>query len=174
MQKLRPRITEDEFEVVKEYRNRNKGIAGECEAVGIDLNDVKHYWYKGEHYSINAKGSGDISLQDVMSGIVEEMKSYAPVYPSILYPNISDPHLLVISPADVHLNKLCSAFETGDEYTIEIACNRVKDGVTELLKKATPYNIDKILFIVGNYILHKDNEKSTTTACTFQDTQIIC
>jgi len=173
MQKSRPRLTEDEFEIVKEYRNRNKGIAGECEAVGIDLKDVKHYWYKGEHYSINAKGAEAVALQDVMNSIIEEMKSYAPTYPSILYPNISDPHLLVISPADVHLNKLCSAFETGDEYTIEIACKRVKDGIIELLKKATPYNIDKILFIVGNDILHTDNAKSTTTSGTFQDTQLM-
>lgn len=37
-------------------RRENQGIFEECESVGIDVDKVKHYWYKGEHYSINVKG----------------------------------------------------------------------------------------------------------------------
>ena len=36
-------------------RRVNSGINQECEAVGIDIDKVKHYWHKGEHYSINVK-----------------------------------------------------------------------------------------------------------------------
>lgn len=173
MKEIRPRISEDEYEVVKSYRERNKGITGECEAVGIDLKNVNHYWYKGEHYSINAKGAQENGYLQIRESVIADVKNYAPVYPSIIYPEVKDGHLLVISPADVHLNKLCSAFETGDEYTIEIACTRVKEGVSELLRKASVYNVDRILFIVGNDILHTDNAKSTTTSGTFQDTQMM-
>lgn len=31
------------------------GLAQECEAVGIPVESVGHYWYKGKHYSIHAK-----------------------------------------------------------------------------------------------------------------------
>ena len=40
-------------------RETDKGIIDECRNVGIDIDKVKHYWYKGEHYSINVKGSND-------------------------------------------------------------------------------------------------------------------
>ena len=112
-------------------------------------------------------------LVDAIEQLIEKAKTYAPVYPSILYPEYLDGHLLVISPADIHINKLASAYETGDEYNIEIAINRVKEGVTGLLNIVRPFNIDKILFIAGNDILHTDNTTSTTTRGTFQDTQKI-
>jgi hypothetical protein len=37
-------------------KRENKGVFDECESVGIDVDKVKHYWYKGEHYSINVRG----------------------------------------------------------------------------------------------------------------------
>jgi hypothetical protein len=37
-------------------RRVDKGILAECESVGIDVDKVKHYWYKGKNYSINVKG----------------------------------------------------------------------------------------------------------------------
>lgn len=58
-------------------RRLNNGINQECEAVGIDIEKVKHYWYKGEHYSINVKG--DIENQkelDFDKVISECMQQY--------------------------------------------------------------------------------------------------
>ena len=40
-------------------RRVDKGIFDECEKVGIDVEKIKHYWYKGKHYSINVKGESD-------------------------------------------------------------------------------------------------------------------
>ena len=170
---IRPRLTEDEYEVIKAYRERNKGISEECGAVGIDLKDVNHYWYKGEHYSINAKGAGQITVQEVFEKIVQEIKEYAPVYPNIYYPEIKDGHLLIIDPADVHLGKLCSAFETGEDYHGQIAVQRVIDGVHGILNKVHGFNIDKVLLVIGNDILHVDTPKSTTTSGTFQDSHLM-
>lgn len=144
----------------------------ECANVGIPLNDVNHYWYKGEHFSIHVNNK-KFDLWDLKNAIVEEMANYSPKYPVIKYPKVKDGHLLVIDPADVHIGKLCKAFESGDEYNHKIAIDRVKSGVLGILDKARPYNIDKILFIVGNDILHVDNAKSTTTSGTFQDTELM-
>lgn len=151
---------------------KHEALKKEAEEIGIPVEDIKHYWHKGKHFSIFAKNK-EISFEDLKNEIIESVKKHSPKYPKIIYPKYKDAHLFVISPADVHLNKLCSAFETGDEYTIEIAVNRVKEGIVSLLSKVKPYNIDKILLIMGNDILHTDNAKSTTTSGTFQDTQIM-
>lgn len=150
----------------------HKALENECEQVGIDLKDVKHYWYKGKNFSIFSKGE-EISLWDLKDKIVDEIKNYAPKYPIIKYTKEKEGHLLVISPADIHIGKLCKAFETGDEYNHKIAIDRVKSGVTGLLEKSKGFKIDKILLIVGNDILHVDNAKSTTTSGTFQDTELM-
>jgi hypothetical protein len=151
---------------------KHEALKKQAEEIGIPIEDIKHYWHKGEHFSIFAKNK-EIGLEELKEEIINQVKKYAPKYPILKYPKYVDAHLLVISPADVHINKLCSAFETGDEYTIEIAVNRVKEGVLSLLKRISFYNVDKILFIIGNDILHTDNPKSTTTSGTLQDTQIM-
>lgn len=151
---------------------QHKALREECDKVGIPTDDVRHYWYKGEHFSIFA-GNKKIDLWALKDAIVEDMAQYAPKYPKIKYKKISDSHLLVIDPADIHINKLCSAFETGDPYDTATAIARVKEGVLGILHKAQPYNIDQILFIIGNDILHTDNPKSTTTSGTSQDTELL-
>jgi hypothetical protein len=57
-------------------RAKNKGVFEECEAVGIDPEKIKNYWYKGKHYSINVKGETTDKEIDFDSVISECMKSY--------------------------------------------------------------------------------------------------
>jgi hypothetical protein len=148
------------------------GLQEECEKVGIPLNSVGHYWYKGQFYSILAK-TGEKNYFDLQDEIMGQMKRYAPKYPKLKYQKIKDGHLLVIDPADVHLNKLCSAFETGDAYDIEVAEQRIMEGVQGILDKVQGFKISQILFISGNDKLHVDTPRSTTTSGTFQDTQLM-
>jgi hypothetical protein len=147
-------------------------LQSECEAIGIPTKDVKHYWHKGKHFSIFV-GNKEVNLWDIKEHIIEDMKQYSPKYPTLKYPKLKDAHLLVIDPADIHIGKLCSAFETGDEYNHNIAIERVKSGILGILTKSRPYNIEKILLIIGNDILHTDNAKSTTTKGTFQDSNLM-
>lgn len=154
------------------YRRKNAALEAECNAVGIPYESVNHGWYKGKHWSLHFKGE-DKSLWDLKEEIVSEMKQYSPKYPVIKYPKIKEKHLLVIDPADIHVGKLCSYFETGDVYNHKIAIDRVKEGVTGIVQKAQSYPIDKILFIIGNDALHTDGAKSKTTAGTEQDTDVM-
>jgi hypothetical protein len=169
---VRPRLTTEEFEVVKQYRERHKALTEECEATGIPVNDVNYYWYKSEKFSINVKGK-QVNYFDIRDQMVEELKSYSPAYPNIYYPEIKDGHLLVIDPADIHIGKLCSSIETGEEYNSQIAVERVREGVHGILNKAQGFDIDKIGLIIGNDILHIDTPKSTTTSGTFQDSSLM-
>lgn len=147
-------------------------LSEECENTGIPLDDVRHYWHKGKHFSIFVKGQ-PISYDEIRESIVNEIKDYAPKYPTIHHTITDESHLLVVDPADIHLNKLCSAFETGDESNHDIIYKRVIDGVQGIIQKSQGYKIDQILFVAGNDILHVDNPKNTTTGGTHQDVSMM-
>jgi len=66
-------------------------------------------------------------IENLSEAIIAEMKEYAPVYPFITREQCKDPHLLVVDLADLHVGKLCSAFETGEEYNAQIAVKRAKE-----------------------------------------------
>jgi len=169
MKKIRPRITPDEYDIIQEVRTQHKALAKECKEQGLPVEDVKHYWFKGKRFSIFSKPQQK-SYEDVRDVIVAEMKKHAPVYPKIVYPKHKEAHLLVIDPADIHFGKLATAYESGDDYNIKIAKKRVLEGVAGLLSKAQGFSIDKILFVIGNDVLHIDNPQRKTTAGTPQDT----
>jgi hypothetical protein len=166
---------DDSEDAVRHYVSRlsttseHSALEAECETVGIPLSDVNHYWYKGENFSIHVKGK-QINYFDIRDDIIEDMKAHSPKYPNIKYPKIKDGHLLVISPADIHIGKLCSSFETGEDYNCQIAVQRVREGVHGIITKAQGFPIDKILLIIGNDILHVDTPRRETTSGTPQDT----
>jgi len=140
---------------------------------GIPFEDVKLAWVKNDEVSMlwkRTEGSA-LSYLDVRDQIIEQMDQHSPIYKQIDYADvISEPHLLVIDAADVHIGKLSRISETGYEYNINEAVSRVKEGVENLLKKARPFTPEKIVFVVGNDILHIDHPHRTTTSGTPQDT----
>jgi hypothetical protein len=144
-------------------------LAGRTDEVGIPMADVKHYWHKGKHYSLFVKPN-QITYFQVRDEIIQELKTFAPQYQTIYYPKIQDGHLLVIDPADIHIGKLAMAFESGEDYNNQVAVQRVREGVHGILHKVQGFNIDKILLVIGNDILHIDTPKRTTTSGTPQDT----
>ena len=162
---FRPRLTEEENEIISTHR----ALKVECETNGIPLNDVNHYWYKGKSFSLHVKNNG-VSLDKVREDIIKAMDKHSPSYPKIKRTKQKDPHLLVIDPADIHIGKLASSFETGEKYNSQIAVRRVKEGIQGIIQKANGFNIDKILFVGGNDILHIDEPHRKTTAGTPQDT----
>jgi hypothetical protein len=169
MPKIRPRVTEDEYQVIKQLRERHEALQRECEEKGIPIEDVKHYWYKGDNFSINVK-TPILSYTDVKDDIVREMKEYAPQYPKIKREHSKESHLLVIDPADIHIGKLSVKTETGEDYNPAIAVLRVLEAVKSLLSKCSGFKVDKIMYVIGNDILHIDTPKRTTTSGTPQDT----
>jgi hypothetical protein len=168
----RYRLKVDEWKLIDEYRTDRKKdnlLADECKASGIDINSISHYWYKSKKFSIFAKPN-EFTKDEFLKSIEDLISKYSPKYPSIDYPKREDGHLLIINPADVHIGKYADALETGEEYNVEIAKNRVREGVKGILRNAEGFNIDKILFCIGNDILHTDNTMGSTTRLTPQDT----
>lgn len=166
---IRPRLSQVEYDLFLAFRNQHSALIKECEEKGIPAANVSQYWYKSENFSLFVK-QGQKSYFDIRDEIISELEKYAPKYKEIKYPSYKEGHLLVIDPADIHIGKLASAFETGEDYNNKIAINRVHDGVAGVLRKTNGFNIDKILLVIGNDILHIDTPKRTTTAGTSQDT----
>ena len=171
MSKFRPRITREEFDIVSQYR----AIKRESNILGLDDADVKHGWLKSKTASLffknpNFKNNEEVNYEVIRQSILKDIDAHTPRYELFERKDSTDAHLLVIDPADIHIGKLCDAFETGDKYNNQIAVQRVLEGVQGILDKTSGFNIDKILFIGGNDILHIDTPRRTTTAGTPQDT----
>jgi len=166
----RPRLNSEEMNVINEYRR----IKEESNESGLNDKDVKHGWIKTDKASLffknpNFNGSED-KQNDFTKELLESLKDHSPSYENIKRKKIKDGHLLVIDPADIHIGKLCTAFESGSDYNSQIAVKRVLEGVDGILQKANGFNIDKINFIGGNDILHIDTPQRKTTSGTPQDT----
>lgn len=149
----------------------HSALFSECSNVGINPDSVTSYWYKGKQFSINVRpNSSQFDPESFIDDLVSEIKKWAPEYKTINRDITQDCHCFVFDPADIHIGKLASSFETGEEYDQEIAVSRVKVGLEGLLNKAKGFKIDKIIFVTGNDILHIDTPKRTTTSGTNQDT----
>jgi hypothetical protein len=119
-------------------------------------------------FMLKPKGADSLSLADmVRQSIKDALGDSAPAYEP--RPAPTGEYLLVIDLADVHFLKLCVLTETGYEYNRQVARHRVMEGTKALLRAAAPYGVGRILFVLGNDILHMDNPRSTTTSGTFQD-----
>ena len=175
----RLRLSPEEVELINESRgkdlsniNGNTALDIHLKDRGIDKNDivsVKHWQNMGGdlRFSIVTKEQYGTDQNDLLEDVKTLIDNHAPTYPEIK--RVKGEHLLVINPADIHIGKLGVALETGDDYNTEIAYNRVLEGVTGLISKAQGFSIDRVLFCVGNDILHIDNVYNTTTAGTPQD-----
>ena len=169
-EQYRPRLTQQENDLINEFRR----IKEESNESGLNDADVKHGWIKTDNASLFFKNPNFNHSEDKQNDftykLLETLKDHSPNYKSIKRKKVKDGHLLVIDPADIHIGKLCTAFESGSDYNSQIAVKRVLDGVDGILQKANGFNIDKINFIGGNDILHIDTPQRKTTSGTPQDT----
>lgn len=143
-----------------------------CDERGIDISSVGIAWSKDKKWSIQFKPNKENgpTFEDMLQDHISEVKNHTFNYEKIKRTINPSDHLLVIDPADVHIGKLASSFETGEDYNTQIAVQRVKSGVEGILEKASGFNIGNIVFVAGNDILHIDTPKRTTTSGTPQDT----
>ena len=175
----RLRLSEEEVEIINEYRgselknlNNNTALNLHLKERGIlkkDVVSVKHWQnMKGElRFSIVTKENQSIEESEILNKIKNLIDNHAPCYPKLQ--KVSGEHLLVINPADIHIGKLAVEIETKDAYNNDIAYQRVMQGIIGIVEKSKGFDIDKILFCIGNDVLHIDNVYNTTTAGTNQD-----
>ena len=74
-----------------------------------------------------------------------------------------------ISIFDLHFGKLTWDEETGQNYDIKIAKELFLSCLAQLLEQSRNYEVERILFPIGNDFFNVDNKENTTTAGTPQD-----
>lgn len=102
--------------------------------------------------------------------LITELKTISPFVPLKKHSATQSGKLLEIDIFDPHFGKLAWGKETGEDYDIDIAEERYMTALSSLLQKASAFEkIDKILFPIGNDLMHTDTVTKTTTAGTPQD-----
>ena len=177
----RLRLSEEEVEII--YENRAESTTNTNGNTALDINlaergikkkdvvSVKHWQSaSGEfRFSIVTKEDLTANENDILKTVSNFIEKHSPHYPSVKRTNKHNNHLLVINPADIHIGKYANHLETGDGYNVEVACERVLEGLQGLIDKSQGFEVDRVLFCIGNDILHIDNVYNTTTAGTNQD-----
>lgn len=152
-----------------------------CANTRTPIDDVSYYWVKTDEVSMMVRrNSNQQPYEEIRDSLIAEMQKHAVDYEKIIKSSNEtsfdenvysmNSHLLVVDPADIHIGKLSKIYETGFEYNMDIAVNRVKEGIDSIILKSEGFNIDKIVFVIGNDVLHIDSPYRKTTAGTPQDT----
>jgi hypothetical protein len=100
----------------------------------------------------------ELNIKKVKQSIIEDLANLSPKIKLIKRErpdDRNDLHLLEISAFDLHIGKIGIK---GDEYSMEIAEERLLSAIEHLLYRAQGYYIDKILFIVGQDLLNSDGD----------------
>ena len=176
----RLRLSAEEVEMINESRgtdleniNGNTALELHLKERGINREDVvsvKHWQNMGGElrFSIVTKQEYGLDEEQILDKIKSLIEDYSPTYKKIDR-DFNNDHLLVINPADIHIGKYAKELETGNGYDCETAVERVLEGIQGLLEKSAGFGIEKVLFCIGNDILHIDNVYNQTTAGTRQD-----
>lgn len=176
----RLRLTVEEENLIYQHRakaveniNDNTALDEHLQQRGIEKKDVvsvKHWQSANGEYRFSIVTKEDYGLDEdkIFKKVNNFIEKYSPNYQPIKRKGGS--HLLVINPSDIHIGKYSNELETGEGYDCEVAVTRVLEGVNGLIEKSSGFDIDKVLFCIGNDVLHIDNVYNTTTKGTHQDT----
>lgn len=137
---------------------------------GHDPSNWSHAWLKSPEGTIFIKNKENlVSISDIREGLIGDLSKYSPKFEPIPREEYNDPHCLVIDIADLHIGKYASMSESGETYDSGKAVALGIQGVAGVLAKSSGFNIDQIVFVIGNDVLHTDGAHSTTTSGTRQD-----
>lgn len=115
----------------------------------------------------------EIAQRNFAADLKLELRSVSPCVPLKKRNKFSNGKLLEIDIFDPHFGKLAWGEETGENYDIKIAEERYMTALSELLHRASGGDkIEKILFPIGNDLMHTDTTTSTTTGNTQQDCDV--
>lgn len=112
-------------------------------------------------------------LNKIREEFIEDLKNISPKVSAISHtPDVSkSSHLLELNLFDLHLGKFSWDKETGQDYDLEIACSLFSEAVDTFIQDISSYNVEKILFPVGNDFFNSDRAHpfNSTTKGTPQE-----
>ena len=117
------------------------------------------------------KNKNKAEAKIIREELLKELKELSPIVPT-LHKTKKGKHLLLINIFDIHLGKLGWKEESGENYNLKIASKTFLKALQALVSYGSVFDIDRILFIVGNDLFNADIDSphSMTTRGTPQQT----
>tara|TARA_R100000654_G_scaffold74500_1_gene109024 strand:- start:1097 stop:2410 length:1314 start_codon:yes stop_codon:yes gene_type:complete len=145
-------------EVDLDFWEVEKYDIGTYEVTGFDndRNPVTVTMYRTKAFLKKIKP--ELNIKKIKQELIEDLRNISPKVAKIKRnrpDDRNDLHLLEISAFDLHLGKIGIK---NDEYSMEIAEERLLNAIEHLLYRAQGFYIDKILFIVGHDLLNSDGD----------------
>lgn len=163
-EQFREFFNESIFDSIIDAMNEDKTFLAEK---GYDPNERRITWLKTGKRSImiKHKESEIDKYKEFEKEFIENIKALAPPpkKPTKIK-KFKKPVCFIINPADTHFGKL------GYDYNMQKAKDKFINGIYGIVQKALLFEVEKIIFVGGNDVLHIDNTNRTTTAGTPQDT----
>lgn len=158
----RYRLKADQIERLKEIRSQ----VGNTFENTLDDNNFtppsnwQYGWLKTKEASVFVKNSKPIdhdAIRDAVSDAVRD--AIVDVKWKKGNGNPNSGNLLVPNIFDLHLGKLAWGQESGEDYDIKIASQRFRDALEDLIEKSKGYDIERIMFPIGNDFFNSDKSK---------------
>lgn len=110
-----------------------------------------------------------VTPQAVADGILDALKARVKPLRPMRYAPSDSGYLYVATFGEPHLGKRAWAPETGEDYDLQIALERVRQSHRHLMARATALRPERVALIVGDDLFTADNPGNTTTAGTPQE-----
>ncbi len=113
------------------------------------------------------KRSGVLQMRAIAKAILDEIKSAVPVEKKLPREKKKDGMLAEVDLFDAHIGQLVWGMETGrGNYDLQIAEKNYLSAIQTMIERLSPYNIERILFPIGNDFFNVNGSSGTT----FNDT----
>jgi hypothetical protein len=116
---------------------------------------------------VRPKNVGDITFED----IDEYFAKYDNILPIYIKPvqYAPDAEFLEVCLQDTHIGLLSYGAETGEDYDVNIACERIEQAIADVVVRCEGRKFSRVVFSLIGDILHVDNSQNTTTKGIKQD-----
>ena len=116
---------------------------------------------------VRLKRKAPKNIQDGIRELIKDLKPLPVVKPSSR--KRKDGHCLELCLFDHHFGKMCWGAETGTNMDLSIANREYRQAIDDMLKTASAFNVDEILFPFGNDFFHSNDWQSQTANGTRVD-----
>lgn len=145
-----------------------KWVCNKWEVAGIDRSTNKFMttdlWQVKATFKKRVEAIMARELTDIM---VKELKKHSPKVPRRKFKRFSEPCLAEVDLFDPHIGQLVWGLETGKgNYDLKIAEETYLGAISEMISRFKPYNVERILFPIGNDFFNVNG----TSGATFNDT----
>lgn len=160
------------WDVSMKLRNDFTKKLGKSDGSWAETNVVSTEPHKETNHAYTVTISVKPIQAQITSSIVKQIFSGLQSPKLHKYKYVHDGCMLEIPMLDFHLGKLAWGKETGQDYDLNIAIDKYKKTITDIISRVKYYKIpiEKIVFPIGQDFYHFDTTTNTTTSGTQMDT----